>query len=77
MCVLAWGSMKDKHILPPDACFCHYLWALMFMKMYPENEVEMCSLLGGIDPKTIKKHVWLMIGWIYKSVHMSDVLNSV
>jgi len=66
VCVLAWGMMTDKDILPPIARFCHYLWALMFMKTYPENEAEMCMLLGGIDPKTMRKYVWPMIGWIYE-----------
>ena len=41
--------------------FNHYLWALLFMKIYPANETEMCTLLGGIDPKTMRKWVWLFI----------------
>ena len=66
VCAIAWRMMKDEAILPPEAQFCHYLWALMFMKMYPENETEMCSLLGGVDAKTMRKHVWPMIGSVYE-----------
>jgi len=47
VCVIAWRRMKEKGILWPKACFTHYLWALMFMNLYPKNETEMCALLGG------------------------------
>ena len=37
------------------------LWALMFMNVYPNNETEMCTLLGGVDPQTMRKWVWPFI----------------
>ena len=51
---------------PPESSFEHFFWALLFMKLYPKNEAELCSLLGGIDPKTMRKWVWPMIRSIAK-----------
>ena len=66
VCSLAWNMMMEKEVVPPKIQFKHYLWALMFMKLYPANEIEMCVALGGIDPKTMRKHVWPAIGAIFE-----------
>jgi len=67
VCVAAWNLMVSFSFLPEGdtKAFEHYLWGLMFMKIYPENETAMCTLLGGVDPKTMRKWVW---GYI-KAVH--------
>jgi len=57
----AWNLMVDAEVIPPEGCFYHYFWALLFMKLYPKNETELCGLLGGIDPKTMRKWVWPFI----------------
>ena len=43
----AWHRMAALGLLPPDLLFLHYLWALMFMCLYPKNEAELCTLCGG------------------------------
>ena len=72
--VIAWNKMMERDLLPQIGGFCHYLWALMFMKLYGESETEMCMLLGGIDPKTMRKYVWPYIYSIFE-LHY-DVVSS-
>ena len=72
--VQAWNMMVEKDLLPEIGNFCHYMWALMFMKLYGENETEMCMLLGGTDPKTMRKYVWPYIFSIFE-LHY-DVVSS-
>ena len=38
----------------------HYLWALMFMKIY-SSETALCAHAGGVDPKTFQKWIWPFI----------------
>lgn len=57
----AWHMMADRGMLPPDLLFVHYLWALMFMCLYPRNEAELCTLAGGVDPKTVRGKTWPFI----------------
>lgn len=64
--ILAWNMMLQRDLLPDIGSFRHYLWALMFMKLYAENETEMCILMGGIDPKTMRKYVWPYIYSIFE-----------
>lgn len=55
-----WYRMKDQQLIPEGALFVHYLWALMFMKIY-STEGAMCGHAGGVDAKTFRKWVWPMI----------------
>jgi len=57
----AWHRMAALGLLPPDLLFLHYLWALMFMCLYPKNEAELCTLCGGVDPKTVRNKTWPFI----------------
>lgn len=70
VCIAAWNKMIQLDLLPegdtPSTSFRHYLWALAFLKLYPENETTMCSILGGIDAKTMRKWVWPYIGSMYE-----------
>ena len=59
--LIAYNMLIENGLLPSNGKFCHYFWALLFMKLYPRNETELCSLLGGIDPKTMRKWVWPFI----------------
>jgi hypothetical protein len=59
--VKAWGMMEEHDLLPPTPQFCHYLWALAFMRTYPPNDMTLSRSLGGSDPKTIYKYIWPFI----------------
>ena len=64
-----WVMMDDDGLLPEKSCPKHLLWTLYFMKVYP-RQAPGCSAVGGsggaIDPKTMRKWVWLFIKRIGK-----------
>jgi hypothetical protein len=64
--VEVWEMMENYNFLPPDPKFIHYLWALAFMRMYPPNDKALSRMLGGSDPKTIHKYMWLYIDSIFE-----------
>ena len=45
-----WDMMSDADLLPTNGCLHHFLWALMFTKVY-RKEMTMCALAGEIDKK--------------------------
>ncbi len=49
--VKAWGMMEEHDLLPPNPQFCHYLWALYFMRTYPPNNATLSRLLGGVTQR--------------------------
>jgi hypothetical protein len=59
-----WSAMEECGLLPKKSRPKHLLWTLYFLKVYP-REAAGCSAVGGgggaIDPKTLRKWVWLMI----------------
>ena len=59
--LVIWHLIISNELLPLDCCFSHLFWAFLFMKIYPKNEAALCSLLGGVDPKTMRKRVWPLI----------------
>ncbi len=59
--VEAWEMMEELDYLPLFPQFQHYLWALVFMRLYPANGIALSAILGGSDPKTIWKYIWPMI----------------
>jgi len=56
--IASWNMMIANDLIPNGGSFSHVLGALMFMKLYPENETEMCTLCRGIDPNTFRKWTW-------------------
>ena len=56
--------MEEGGLLPEKSRPKHLLWTLYFLKVYP-REAAGCSAVGGgggaIDPKTLRKWVWLFI----------------
>ncbi len=64
-----WRLLAEHNLLPCKAKIKHLLWTLFFLKVYP-TEPPSCSALGGsrgaIDPKTMRKWVWMMIQKIAK-----------
>ena len=59
----AWARMQQLGLLPtePHLHFKHFLWALLFMNVYPKNEATLCTLCGGVDPKTARGKIWPFI----------------
>ena len=43
--------------LPSDGRLEHFLWALMFLKLYT-GQKTLCLLAGGVDPETFHKWKW-------------------
>ena len=66
VCVTAWSMMVQHDLLPPEHQFVHYLLALLFMKVYPNNETALCTLCGGKDPKTVRRYIWPNIFSLYE-----------
>ena len=64
--VTAWSMMEVHSVLPPNPKFVHFLWALAFMRTYPANDTTLSCLMGGSDPKTIGKYVWLLVRSLYE-----------
>merc|ERR1712176_207418 len=60
MGLVAWVMMVENDVLPLGGIFDHFLWALLFMKLYPENESDLCGKLGCSE-KTARKYIWPMI----------------
>ena len=57
----AWHGMAEHDLLPDGLGFQHYLWALLFMAVYPKSEAALCAHLGGRDPKTVREKTWPFI----------------
>ena len=55
-----WRMLVEEETIPEGGTIQHFLWALMFLKVYGK-EAQLCSLAGGIDPKTLRKWVWSFI----------------
>ena len=54
----AWHGMAEHDLLLDRPGFKHYLWALLFMAVYPKSEAALCAHLGGCDPKTARARIW-------------------
>ena len=59
--LVVWTRMRQDGSVSKQGRFNHLLWALMFMTVYLGNENEMCTLLGSINPQTMRKCVWSFI----------------
>jgi hypothetical protein len=59
-----WYAMEEGGLLPNKSRPKHLLWTLYFLKVCP-REAAGCSAVGGgggaIDPKTLRKWVWIFI----------------
>jgi hypothetical protein len=79
----AWNRLCVHKLVPPGGMFFHFLWSLMFMKLY-SVEVDLCANAGGsdgaVDPKTFRKWVWPFIKSLaeleYHVVRMNSFLFS-
>jgi hypothetical protein len=64
-----WHMLDDGGLLLEKTKPKHLLWTLYFMKVYPQ-EAPACSAVGGsggaVDPKTLRKWVWLIMKRIAK-----------
>lgn len=71
--MITWDFLAAYDYLPPNATIEHFLWALMFLKIYAKTG-PMRSLCGGADSETIMKHVW---EFVYGIARMEQYLVSV
>jgi hypothetical protein len=59
-----WSMLWEDGLRPEKSKPKHLLWTLYFLKVYP-REAPGCSAVGGskgaVDPKTLRKWVWLFI----------------
>jgi hypothetical protein len=64
-----WSMLWEDGLRPEKIKPKHLLWTLYFLKVY-SREAPGCSAVGGskgaIDPKTLRKWVWLFIERIAK-----------
>jgi hypothetical protein len=64
-----WSMLGEGGLRPENSKPKHLLWALYFLKVY-KREGPGCSAVGGskgaIDPKTMRKWVWLFLEHIAK-----------
>jgi hypothetical protein len=75
--LILWRQLVHNNLLPEDCQLKHLLWTLFFMKVYPKQGPA-CSGIGGssgaVDPKTLRKWVWIFIGNI---AELSETVVSV
>jgi len=61
---MMWDMLVEGGLLPEKGKPKHLLWMLYFLKCYPK-ESPGCAAVGGsrgaIDPKTMRKWVWLFL----------------
>ncbi len=66
---MVWDMLEEGGLLPEQGKPKHLLWALYFLKCYPE-EGPGCAVVGetkgAIDPKSMRKWVWLFLERICK-----------
>ncbi len=63
-----WNAMEGGGLLLEKSRPMHLLWVLYFLKEVDPREAAGCSAIGSgggaIDPKTLRKWVWLFIEYI-------------
>ena len=62
-CIVAtkiYELLVGEDLLPIGGHLEHFLWALMFMKIYGKGR-NLCTLAGGVDKKTFRKWAWLLV----------------
>ncbi len=76
-----WGMLWEGCLRPKNSKPKHLLWALYFLKVYPE-EGPRCSYVGGlrgaINPKTMRKWMWFFLDCIAKLADnvVNDLISS-
>jgi hypothetical protein len=74
--VVVWDMLEEGGLCPDKSHSKHLLWMLYFLKVYP-SEGPRCSAVGGlkgaIEPKTMRKWVWLFLEHIAELV--DDVVS--
>jgi len=66
-CVTAWNLCVDSNLLPFGTQQYHFLWALMFLKLYGTE--SMLARLAGATRKTFRKWVWPIIRCLSRCRH--------
>jgi hypothetical protein len=66
-----WDLLLSNNLLP-DGELKHYLWCLMWLKIYGRSKT-MSSLCGGVDTKTVMKWV---IKFVYAIAYLEPIVVS-
>lgn len=66
-CVRAWNLCVDSNYLPAGTQQYHFLWSLMFLKLYGTQ--SMLARLAGTTQKTYRKWVWPIIRCLSRCRH--------
>lgn len=64
VCAELWNLLRPTEKISEIAEPKHLLWCLLFLRKY-NTEHDNCDLVGGTDPKTFRKWVWIFV----KSIH--------
>ena len=56
-----WNLIEPS--LASETRYFHLLWALIFLKLY-DNETVAAGIVGGVNEKTFRKHVWKVLAAI-------------
>ena len=62
VCSILWDKIREfpEEAVPKNASPRHLLWTLFFLKTYP-TEASLASGVGGVDEKTVRKWIWIII----------------
>jgi hypothetical protein len=80
----AWEMMDDLGCFPPSPQFRHYLWALVFMKLFPPSDMALHLHWGGAIPKqsistfgltSIQYSNW-MVRWFFPEIVLLHSLHT-
>ena len=63
--LVARHAMAKHDLLPNNLLFVHFLWAFMFMCLYPKNGKDPCACIGGPNPNTVWTKTWPFIFTLY------------
>ena len=61
---MVWDMLMEGSLLPEKGKPKHLLWMLNFLKCYPKESPGCAAVRwsrGAIDPKTMRKWVWLFL----------------
>ena len=75
VCAAAWDLVGFNFGFPKGCEKVHLMWTLLFLKTY-KTENDLAAMLGGIDEKTLRKWVKIMVELLARleSEVVSDIL---
>lgn len=56
-----WNLVVSHNLLPDNGTMEHFMWTLLYLKVYAKENTMSALIDGKPDPKTIQKWVWQFI----------------